>query len=188
MTLLDEAILFAVEKHSGMRRKQEGLPYILHPMEAAAIVGTLTGEEEVLAAAVLHDTLEDTDTTPEELERRFGPRVAALVASETEEAYPDLSPAESWQLRKEGSLENLRQTEDQTVRMLWLGDKLSNMRSLHRAWLARGGGVWADFHQKDPARQAWYYRSLDRVFAGLGDRPAVREFHALVTAVFGEEA
>ncbi len=95
MTLFDEAIRFAAEKHSGMLRKQEGIPYILHPMEVAVIVGTLTGDEEVLAAAVLHDTVEDTDTTPEELLRRFGPRGAALVASAAGRAHPELPHSES---------------------------------------------------------------------------------------------
>ena len=186
MTLFDEAIRFAAEKHSGMLRKQEGIPYILHPMEVAVIVGTLTGDEEVLAAAVLHDTVEDTDTTPEELLRRFGPRVAALVASETERAHPELPRSESWRVRKEESLEALKNAPDPAVRMIWLGDKLSNMRSFHGAWAAEGSGLWARFNQKDPAQQAWYYRALDALFADMEDSFARQEFHALVETVFGD--
>ena len=186
MTLFDEAIRFAVEKHSGMTRKGEPAPYILHPLEAAAIVGTLTCDEEVLAAAVLHDTVEDTGVNPEEIARRFGARVAALVASETEDKRPELPPEESWRMRKEQSLRKLREASDPAVRYLWLGDKLSNLRALSRAQKREGAAVWTRFHQKDPAQQAWYYRTIDGLLSGLRDSDAWQEYHALVETVFSE--
>ena len=68
MTLFDDALLFAVEKHSGAVRKKSTLPYIVHPIEVATIAATLTEDPEVLAAAVRHDTVEDTGATAEEIE------------------------------------------------------------------------------------------------------------------------
>jgi len=186
MTLFDEAILFAVEKHAGMTRKLTRTPYILHPLEAAAIVGTITDDPEILAAAVLHDVVEDAGVSLDEIERRFGARVAALVGSETEDKRPGLPPEQSWRIRKEESLAALERASDPAVRLLWLGDKLSNMRSFHRAWRRRGHALWSDFNQKDPARQAWYYRRIDALLGEVRDTEAGREFHALVEEVFSE--
>ena len=72
LTLLDKAIIFATKAHSGARRKGTNVPYIVHPIEAAAIVSTMTDDEEVIAAAVLHDVIEDTDATEDDLYARFG--------------------------------------------------------------------------------------------------------------------
>ena len=76
MNLVEEAIHFATDAHQGQMRKSVKTPYILHPLEVANICATITTDQEVLAAAILHDTVEDTDTTMEELRLRFGERVA----------------------------------------------------------------------------------------------------------------
>lgn len=92
LTLLDRAILFAVKAHAGAVRRDGHTPYILHCTEAAAIAATMTQEQEVLAAAVLHDVVEDTDVTAETLESEFGSRVALLVGAMSENKRPDLPP------------------------------------------------------------------------------------------------
>ena len=142
MTLLEQAIIFATERHSGAVRKSEQTPYILHPFEAASIVSTMTSEEAVLAAAVLHDTVEDTPTSIYEIEERFGPRVADLVASETENKRKEQKASSTWRIRKEESLAELRDSKDPAVKILWLGDKLSNMRAFYRAWKKNGDALW----------------------------------------------
>ena len=81
--LVDKAIRFAVEAHAGTERRGKGFPYVIHVLEAMAIVATMTNDPELLAAAALHDTIEDTDVTAEELKEQFGPRVAVLVEKET---------------------------------------------------------------------------------------------------------
>ena len=186
MTLFDRAIAFAVEKHSGMTRKRESTPYILHPMEVATIVGTMSSDEELLAAAVLHDTVEDTDATIDEIYELFGPRVAALVLSETEDKRDDLPPEESWRVRKEESILALKAAKDPAVQVLWLGDKLSNMRSFFRGWKISGDVVWKSFNQKDPVKQAWYYRSIDHALSELKGYEAWQEYHRLVETVFAD--
>ena len=184
MTLFDEAIRFAAEAHSGMTRKRESAPYILHPLEVATIVGTMTSDEEVLSAAVLHDTVEDTPVTIEEIEARFGKRVAELVATETENKHPEMPRNESWRLRKEESLEMLKNARDPGVKLMWLGDKLSNIRSFYRAWKIRGNSIWNSFNQKDPAQQAWYYRSVESLLDELKNYDAWQEFHFFVETIF----
>ena len=68
MELVSEAIAFAVKAHDGMRRKKSDAPYILHPMEAAVIVGTMTDDQNLIAAAALHDVVEDANITIDEIE------------------------------------------------------------------------------------------------------------------------
>lgn len=186
MGLFENAVRFAAERHSGAKRKSGTLPYLLHPMEVAVIVSSMADDEEILAAAVLHDTVEDTDTTLAELEELFGPRVAGFVASETENKRPEMSADLSWRIRKEESLDELRNATDPAVKILWLGDKLSNIRSLYRDWLQLGDRVWERFNQKDPAQQAWYYRSLDELIGDPEGCDAAREFHDLVGKLFPE--
>ena len=111
MELVSEAIAFAVKAHDGMRRKKSEAPYILHPMEAAVIVGTMTDDQNLIAAAALHDVVEDANITIREIEEKFGNRVRELVESETEDKRADLPPESTWRIRKEESLAVLKNTE-----------------------------------------------------------------------------
>ena len=81
--LFKRAAEFAAVKHSGQERKFTGEPYIMHPLAVAEIVKTIGGSEEMVVAAVLHDTIEDTGTTYAELAKEFGPKVAGLVVELT---------------------------------------------------------------------------------------------------------
>ena len=185
--LLDRAIVFATKAHSGTLRKKDGIPYILHPMEVASIAGGITTDEEVLTAALLYDTVEDTDVTLDTIKSQFGVRVAALVASETEDKRRDRSPAETWMQRKVESLAALRNAVDPGVRVLWLSDKLANMRSFARQYEKEGDRRWKDYNQTDPAQQAWYYRTIEALTSDLKDTNAWKELRALNARVFGGE-
>ncbi len=188
MELVSRAITFAVKAHDGMRRKKSDAPYILHPIEAAAIVGSLTSKQEVIAAAVLHDTVEDTPVTIEEIEASFGSRVAELVAAETEDKRIHIPPDQSWRDRKEEAVELLRHTEDIEIKMVFLGDKLANMRSIYQQWLLVGDAVWQDFNQTDPEQHRWYYRTIAESIRELEESPAWKEYDRLIRIVFGEGA
>ena len=86
---LKKAIEFATKAHEGQIRKYTGEPYIVHPLEVSDIVSTVEHTEEMLMAAVLHDTVEDTDTTIEDIDREFGPIVAQLVDELTDVSKPE---------------------------------------------------------------------------------------------------
>lgn len=184
--MLERAIHYAVDAHSGAVRKLGNAPYILHPLEATVIASTLTSDPEVLAAMALHDVVEDAGATLAELEEKFGPRVAALVASETEDKRPTIPPSETWRIRKEESIRKLRASDDPAVKIIWMGDKLSNMRSIYAAWRRDGSRIWRSFNQSDPAQHAWYYRSVAEALGELWDTPAWREYARLVDAVFAD--
>ena len=186
MELVSEAIAFAVKAHDGMRRKKSESPYILHPMEAAVIVGTMTDDQNLIAAAALHDVVEDAGITIEEIEEKFGPRVRELVESETEDKRADRPPTETWRIRKEESLAVLKNTDDDAVLMVWLGDKLANMRAIYRDFKVEGEAMWQRFNQKDVSQQAWYYRSIVELTQRLSETSAWIEYKALTELVFGK--
>ncbi len=187
MNKVTKAIEFAAEAHDGMERKKDKTPYILHPLEAAVIVGSMTNDPDVISAAVLHDVVEDTPITIEEIEEKFGSRVRFLVESETEDKRADLPPEDTWKIRKEESLEELANCADRDVLMLWLGDKLSNMRSFYRIWKTEGESMWQSFNQKDPSKQKWYYSRIAELTCSLSEFSAWQEYNELVKIVFGKE-
>ncbi len=150
---INEAICFAAEAFDGKYRKLDHTPAIFHSLEVAMIAQQITDEREVVTAAVLHDTAEDVGVPMEEIARRFGARVAELVASETEDKRRELPASETWRTRKEASVELLRSTGDLGVKVLYLADKLSNIRSIYRAKQKMGDGVWDMFNQKDPGEK-----------------------------------
>ena len=92
MTTIGKAIEFAIGAHGDATRKGKSRPYILHPLEAMNIAAGLTEDEEVLAAAVLHDVVEDTDVKGAEIREVFGDRVADLVMAESEDKMRHLPP------------------------------------------------------------------------------------------------
>lgn len=91
-TLIQKAIAFAYRAHEGQYRDSgEKIPYIVHPAQTATILMNVTSDPEIIAAAWLHDTVEDTDTTYEQLVAEFGQRVANLVMEVTKEKNTDNS-------------------------------------------------------------------------------------------------
>ena len=105
--LLDRAIVFAVRAHAGTERRGKGFPYIVHPMEAVAIVATMTSDQELLAAAALHDTVEDTDVTIDQIRQEFGERVASIVEDESDRFIPGVPEEQSWHSRKQAAIDRL---------------------------------------------------------------------------------
>ena len=183
--LLSRAVAFAAQKHAGQLRKGTNLPYIIHPMETTVICASITDDEEVLAAAVLHDVVEDAGVTADEVEAMFGERVAAIVAGDSEDKREGLPPAETWKIRKVESIEHIKSASDPGVRIVCLGDKLSNIRSIQRDFEALGDGLWQRFNQKNPAEHAWYYSTLAEALRGeFGDTDAWLEYRERVDAVF----
>lgn len=180
--LLDRAILFATRAHAGTERRGKGFPYIVHPLEAMAIVATMTPDQELLAAAVLHDVVEDTDYTVEDIRAAFGDRIAEIVAAESD-SQMDGDPSGNWHYRKALALEHLA-AASRDIKMVALGDKLSNMRAIARDYASQGESFWQLFHAKDPAEHAWRYRALADALSELSDTFAYQEFIRLIDQVF----
>ena len=182
--MIEKAITFAAAAHAGVNRKGKNRPYILHPIEAMTVVGSLTDDEDVLAAAVLHDTVEDTPVTIADIEREFGSRVAELVNAESEDKRPGQSAADTWKVRKQETIDHLK-TSSRDAKLICLGDKLANLRELARDYAALGECLWERFNQKDKAMHGWYYRSIfDILVSEFGDVPALAEYRELLKQVW----
>ena len=122
-TLILKAAHFSAQKHSTQRRKDENeSPYINHPISVALAIAQIGGvdDPEILAAALLHDTLEDTETTPEELEDEFGKKVCEYVLDVTDDKT---LPKEE---RKRRQIEHAKKISNGAA-LIKLGDKISNV-------------------------------------------------------------
>lgn len=185
-SFLDRAIVFAVRAHQNTERRGKGFPYIVHPLEALAIVATLTSDQELLAAAVLHDVVEDTGVTLEDLRREFGERVAFLVEKESDKFIEGLSEEDSWRIRKQAAIDRIAEAPRE-AKMVAMGDKLSNMRAIARDYDALGDKLWDRFHAPGGRiDHEWHYRGLAQSLSDLAGTHAFKEFQLLIDHVFGK--
>ena len=185
MNMLEEAIIYATVLHQGKIRKFKNTPYILHPLEVSQILSTLTDDIEVITAGILHDVVEDTDGTLEEIEKRFGERVAFLVSCESENKYEGEDPKDTWKKRKEETVALLMESHDMGVKMLWLADKLANIRSLSRMYSEMGEELWTKLHQNDSQMQKWYYKSIaEALELSLNKTGAFKEYIKHINSIW----
>ena len=178
--MIDRAIEFATKAHAGQFRKGTKRPYIVHPIEVGDIVSTMTTDEEVISAAILHDTIEDCSGVSQRiLAQTFSERVTSMVAQESEDK------SRTWMERKTATIEHLR-TAPREVQMIGLADKLSNMRDIDRDYPIAGEELWNRFRMKDKETIGWYYKgvrdALKDSFAGVG---AYEEYCRLIRKNFG---
>ena len=178
--MINRATEFATRAHEGQVRKGTKRPYIVHPVEVADIVSTMTQDEEIISAAVLHDTIEDCDrVTKEVLAKEFSERVADIVAAESEDK------SKTWMERKKATIDHML-VAPREVKMVGLADKLSNMRDINRDYPVCGEELWNRFRMKDKAVIGWYYKGIREVlardFAGVD---AYEEYCYLVEKNFG---
>lgn len=184
-TLLDKAIRFATDAHAGTERRGKGFPYIVHPLEAVAIAASITPDQEILAAAVLHDTVEDTSVTLDDLRWEFGDRVASLVEAESDVFDDSVSETDSWHERKAAAIARLA-AAPRDAKIVAMGDKLSNMRAIWRDYKEKGDALWSIFHAKDKKDHEWHYRGLADSLCDLSGTFAFQEFQMLVDDVFND--
>ena len=163
--MVNKAIEFATKAHEGQFRKGTKRPYIVHPIEVGDIVSTMTRDEEIISAAILHDTIEDCEgISKEALAENFSDRVADLVAQESEDK------SKSWIDRKTETITHLK-TAPVEVKMIALADKLSNMRDINRDYPVCGEELWKRFRMQSKSMIGWYYKgirdALGESFAGV---------------------
>ena len=182
ISMLLKAIEFATRAHTGQLRKASTEPYITHPLAVSRMLAEQGASRALIVAGMLHDTLEDTPVTLEEIRKHFGKEVAALVAAVSE---PDKSAP--WEQRKLHTLAVL-ETASQEVLMLTWADKLHNLTTIQQDYARLGEDVWERF-SRPRAYQHWYYYSIAQLLARRAEteplQRAVEEYLALVEAVFG---
>lgn len=152
-TMIDRAIGFASRKHEGQYRKHVSVPYIAHPMGVATILLQMGCRQEVIAAALLHDTVEDTNVTIQDICEQFGQEVADIVAGCTELPLRFYT----WEERKLNMIDKLRHASLE-VKLVVAADKYHNLLHISKSKKKSGSAVWKRFG-RGPEQQAWYYRS-----------------------------
>jgi len=181
---LFDAIEFAARAHRGQFRKASPLPYILHPLSVARILIECDASEEIVIAALLHDVVEDTNVTLEQVRGAFGDNVARLVQGMSEPNRKD-----TWENRKRGTLEFL-ETAPQDILLIELADKLDNIREIGKDIAREGDVVWQRFN-RGRDQQEWLYEQfadifLRRIQSECGIQLA-RQFQENVNAIFRTE-
>jgi hypothetical protein len=168
MDMVEKAMIFAARAHRNQTRKSTDIPYITHPFAVGMLLQKANCQEEVIAAGILHDTLEDTETTFEELSERFGIRVANLVraASENDKSLP-------WEVRKQHTIEMFKEATLEEIQVI-VADKLHNLRSIRNDLNLDGDLIWQRFN-RGKRDQHWYYASIVKVLS-----PRKREYKMII--------
>ena len=178
--MIRKAAEFAAKIHENATRKGSNVPYIVHPREVAAITAAITGDPEIIAAAYLHDVIEDAGVGYEELCGEFGKRVADMVLEESEDK------TRTWIQRKQDTIDRMKTAPAESL-ILAFSDKLSNLRSTASDYLIYGDEIWQKFNQKDKKMHEWYYREIFKYFDRFSEYPFYREYEMLLEMVFGHE-
>lgn len=184
--MIDQAIMFAAKAHKGMVRKGNNQPYFFHPLEVLNLVSMMSDDEDILCAAILHDTVEDTPVTIEDIKNNFGERVAKIVGYESEDKRGQVNKEGTWVDRKQEAIETLKSVDDIGAKMVALGDKVSNLRSIHLLQLQIGDDVWNNFNMKDPKKHYWYYSEVAKALEELKDYAVYKEYLFLIDSIFSK--
>jgi (p)ppGpp synthase/HD superfamily hydrolase len=122
------AVAYAVEQHAGQKRDADGAPFVLHPIEVARLLADVGAADHVIAAGLLHDTLEKSAAEPEDLRERFGSRITALVIALSED--PRIL---GYSARKAALRDQVRAADDEAL-MVFAADKISKAREMRLAF------------------------------------------------------
>lgn len=174
---LHRAIVFAAKAHQGQNRKGTDVPYIIHPFETAQILVEAGCSEDIVIAGLLHDTLEDTETTTNEISQFFGLKVLGLVLSVSEDKR------KTWEQRKQHTIDYLRASADYDEMLLTCADKLSNLRSLRLEEEKSGDEVWLRF-KRGRDLQSWYYSEIINALEPISDYVMYGELVQLYNEIF----
>ena len=153
----ERALRLAAEGHRDQRRRGNDVPYVAHPTAVAWIVERAGFEEATVIAALLHDLVEDTSISLDQIRDQFGAQVAATVAGCSEIKLDPAGRIRSWEDRKRDHLAALH-TASLATRAVVLADKLHNLMSI-RLDLDQGRAVWATFHASRD-RVLWYHKAV----------------------------
>jgi (p)ppGpp synthase/HD superfamily hydrolase len=177
-TRFEEALIFATRLHAGQRRKRTDIPYVAHLLGVTSLVLEQGGDEDEAIAALLHDAVEDQggEATLEEIRRRFGETVAAIVEGCTDATTVRKPP---WRERKAAYVAHVRQAPA-SERLVSVADKLHNARSILADYRALGEALWERFNG-GKAGTLWYYRALVQAYRAAGPTPLVEELDRVVS-------
>jgi GTP pyrophosphokinase len=174
------ALTYATQLHANQVRKGSGVPYIAHLLGVASIALEYGANEDEAIAALLHDAIEDQGgaATREEIRRRFGDNVTAIVDGCTD---ADTTPKPSWRERKEAYIAHIP-TASPSVLLVSLADKLYNAQSILKDYRVLGDSLWERFHGGKEGT-LWYYRALVDTFRKTGTIIIIDDLERVVAQI-----
>lgn len=181
----ERALEFAMAAHKGQVRKGSSIPYIVHPIETALIAMTLTRDQDIIIAALLHDIIEDTHYSAKEIEDAFGSHISHLVQMESENKRVGQKASDTWKIRKQEFIDSL-DDKSKDEKIIALADKLSNMRATYQGCCKHGDEFWQRFNQKRKEMHHWYYRTVADKLREFEDTDAWQELDRLIRKVYGD--
>ena len=183
-SLFCQATRLAAQAHDGAFCMGTHLPYLFHAMETAQIVATMTEDEDILAAAVLHDVLSCAGVSEEEMRETVGGHVTSLVL--TVGQMHKAEPGDMDHIQRQKQVDALLSERRVEVRKIVLGDTLSEVRLLQRRYQCLGEQVWEQYHCEREAL-GWYYQAVTDALQDLNTYPVWHELANTVWEVFWQE-
>lgn len=171
MTILEKAIRLCAVAHEGQIRK-DGPPYIIHPFAVALKLAQHGFDELTIAGALVHDVLEDTKVTEEELREVLGDKVLELVQFVT---YDETL---SWEDQRKKYINTLRNAPE-SAKAISVADKIHNAESLLTAYIERGPEIWKSFNRGREAK-LWFEEEMLKMLTETWSHPLVEEYKKLV--------
>lgn len=176
--MLNQAIVFATKAHEGQLRKVSQSPFIIHPLAVGCLLADAGEEEDIVIAGILHDTIEDTDVTFEQINTKFGENVASLVFGCSE------NKALSWEERKRQTMIDL-ETAPEKVCIVTCADKIHNLSVSVQGIKERGVDFFIPF-KKGYTDQKWYYGSIKNILQKrIPNHPLFKAYADVFEEAFG---
>ncbi len=180
---INRALIIAAKAHEEQYRKKSTTPYIIHPFEVAMILKENNGDEKMIIAGLLHDTLEDTSLGEDDIRKEFGEEVLQLVigASEILENRKNTP----WDIRKKHTIDYAKDAPKR-IKLIICADKYSNIKSMVMDYHEIGNRLWDKFNAPYE-KQRWYYQSLVDSFKDLEGHKVYKDFKEAVKILFDKE-
>lgn len=174
-TIIEKAVKVAVEAHWNQKRKGDGLPYILHPLMVALKLVKHDFPDKVIAAAMTHDILEDTEYSEEKFRKELGDDVLEIVkAVSNDKSLP-------WEEKKKKYVESVRKGSV-AAKAVAVADKIDNLKSLLMAYEKQGPALWQRFNRgKD--QKIWFENEVLKMLKETWCSPLIEEYENLLDKV-----
>lgn len=172
MNIIEKATRIAVEVHEGQRRKGDDLPFIVHPVMVALKLAKYNFPDKVIAAALAHDILEETEYPEEKMRKELGEEVAEIVKAVTNEDNPD------WEEKKKKYVESVRNGSED-AKAVSVADKIHNLESLLIAYAEQGPAIWKKFN-RGKEQKMWFEKKVLKMLKDTWQHPLIEEYEYLL--------
>lgn len=172
MSLPEKAMRLALRAHEGQVRKTDGSPYVIHPIMVALKLARHGFSDEVVAAALVHDVLEDTPVNEDELKQELGQEVLDIVTGVSEDKNLE------WEMRKEAYAKQIGAGSD-GVKAVSIGDKIHNLESVLRTYDEIGPTIWEKFN-RGKEKKMWFEHLVLDALKEHWEHPLIAEYEALI--------